>query len=481
MPRPAIVFRSPDGASKVWYYSNFTFLLGLNITLDNSITMETQQPIEPDPELEIQEILLAASNHDLETLRTLLRAGSANVQDSDTGFTPLHAAIAACEPESESAAAVEAPAPAINGHVNGNNGLEGSTVDEDQAALLEAAKRTIGLLLMNGAIWNDLDKKNQTPGCLALRLGLSELYEIMVDAGVRAEMLLSRINEGWELLGDEDENDEEDDEGDSESVPELQANKDIQQEKNGVLDKDGELQVMTVEEASTDSVAHASKPDVNSEDYLQSDLNFQHDRILDSDGNGVMMAWETDIMRRTADLLVPQEGLRILDLGHGMGIIDNFFQQKLPSAHHIIEAHPKVVEKMKRDGWHEKSGVTVHEGKWQDVVPRLIEEGITFDAIYFDTFAEDYKALRDFFTEHVIGLLEENGKWGFFNGLGADRQVCYDVYTKVVEMDALEAGFDTEWETIQVPNLDESGEWKDVRRRYWVLKEYKLPIFTYFG
>ncbi|SLM36035.1 arginine n-methyltransferase 2 [Lasallia pustulata] len=340
------------------------------------------------------------------------------------------------------------------------------------------------LLLMNGAIWNDLDRNNETPACLALRLGLSELYEIMVDAGVRAEMLLSRMNEGWELLGDEDEDDEEaDEEGedDSESVPGLQANGGRQQEQNSKVDGDGELQVMPVEGASTASVVDASNPDVNSEDYLQSDLSFQRDRILDSDGNGVMMAWETDIMKRTADLLVPQEGLRVLNLGHGMGIIDNFFQQKLPSAHHIIEAHPKVVERMKKDGWHEKSGVTVHEGKWQDVVPRLIEEGITFDAIYFDTFAEDYKALRNFFTEHVIGLLDESGKWSFFNGLGADRQVCYDVYTKVVEMDALEVGFDTVWEAIKVPNLEESGEWKDVRRRYWVLKEYKLPISTYFG
>ena len=444
------------------------------------MSMEVQQAIEPDLELETQEILLASSNHDLETLRTLLRAGSANVQDPDTGFTPLHAAIAACEPDPENAASVEAPVSAINGDVNPNGGLESSTTNGSQEALLEAAKKTMRLLLMNGAIWNDLDKNNETPGCLALRLGLSELYEIMVDAGVRAEMLMSRMNEGWELLGDDDEGDE-GGEGDSDSVLELQADRDLQPEQNGGLDGDGELQVMTTEEASMDSVADASKPDVNSEDYLQSDLSFQDDRILDSDGNGVMMAWETDIMKRTADLLVPREDLRILNVGYGMGIIDSFFQQKLPSTHHIIEAHPKVVEKMKKDGWYEKPGVMVHEGKWQDVVPRLIEEGVTFDAIYFDTFAEDYKALRDFFTEHIIGLLDESGKWGFFNGLGADRQICYDVYTKVVEMDAMEAGFDTEWETIQVPNLEESGEWKDVCRRYWVLKEYKLPILTYFG
>ena len=49
------------------------------------------------------EILLAATNHDLEALRRLLGSdvGAANVQDPDTGFAPLHAAIAACEADDE--------------------------------------------------------------------------------------------------------------------------------------------------------------------------------------------------------------------------------------------------------------------------------------------------------------------------------------------------------------------------------------------
>lgn len=75
----------------------------------------------------------------------------------------------------------------------------------------------------------------------------------------------------------------------------------------------------------------------------------------------------------------------------------------------------------------------------------------------------------------MIGLLDEGGRWGFFNGLGADRQVCYDVYGKLVEMDLFEAGFDTEWETLEVGELDKEG-WEGVRRRYWMLDEYKLPI-----
>lgn len=71
------------------------------------------------------------------------------------------------------------------------------------------------------------------------------------------------------------------------------------------------------------------------------------------------------------------------------------------------------------------------------------------------------------------GLLEEEGRFGFFNGLGADRQICYDVYTKVVEMHLSDAGLDVEWQEMDVDmkGLDEEGkgEWEGVKRRYWTL------------
>ena len=119
-------------------------------------------------------------------------------------------------------------------------------------------------------------------------------------------------------------------------------------------------------------------------------------------------------------------------------------------------------------------------------MPGLLEKGELFDAIYFDTFAEEYKALREFFTEYVIGLLDpaggpqaDGGNFGFFNGMGADRQIVKDVYNKIVEFDLFDAGFDTEWETIPIPDLDQQGEWEGVRRKYWVLNEYKLPTCRY--
>lgn len=420
--------------------------------------------IDVNVDLDIQDILLVASQHDIPKLRSLIRtheqvANPANVKDPETGFTPLHAAIAACEPEEEEGKQA--------------NGTENESQEQEKVA--QSGLKTVQFLLEEGAIWNDLDQNDETPGCLARRLKLPELYEAMVDAGVRAELLLNRLDE-YEPLEEEDEDEEEQEGGDE------QQQEDKTEEAEGTDDQSvpqlvetipvSEAQLAEITEAAT-----AADPEVNNTRYLNSNLTFQNERLLDQDQNGVMMAWETDIMARSAKKLLPTTGLRVLNIGHGMGIVDGFFQEQSPSAHHIIEAHPEVVAEMKRKGWHEKPGVQIHEGRWQDILPGLVEQGEMFDAIYYDTFAESYSDFREFFTEQVIGLLGQEGRWGYFNGMGADRQISYDVYQKVVEMDLFEAGFDIEWEEIAVPKLE--GEWTGVRRPYWVVDNYRLPLCKY--
>lgn len=329
--------------------------------------------LQIETDLTTQSLLLAAAHHDIASLKNLLSTAPANVQDSETGFTPLHAAIAACE-EDETDKTTE--------------------LAEERKHELESAAEAVRLLFQNGAIWNDLDLNNETPGCLAKRLGLDEIYGLVVDAGVRAELLLSRLDE-YQALGDESE-DENDEEADEETE--------------------------NLQPATTD-------PSANNDDYLKDTINITDTTILDSAANGVMMDWETPLMERHADLLCPRPGLRVLNIGHGMGIIDNLFQSHSPESHHIVEAHPDVLQKMRENGWYEKPGVVIHEGKWQEILPTLGD--IVFDAIYFDTFAEEYKALREFFSEWVVQFLDSEGRMSFFNGMGADRQICYDVYTKV--------------------------------------------------
>lgn len=488
------------------------------------MTPPEPQPDGPEMDINIdtniQEILLAASNHDIHKLRVLIRANETNdasnlgnpvnVRDPETGFTPLHAAIAACEDQGQDGDGAGA---GVNG--DGDAAEDG---EEDKAV------ETVRFLLHEGAIWNDLDSNDETPGCIARRIGAKELYEMMVDAGVRAELLLNRLD-GYEPLVEEEDDDDDDDDDDDESK-ETKGEEDDQ--APNLVDTNATAATASESQPEPESVTIAEIPLPNQDqnqtdnqtenqnqnlDYLTSTLTFQTDRLLDQDKNGVMMAWETNLMQKSAQKLLPKPGLRVLNIGHGMGIIDDAFQNvhssspnasstpststststpaasasasasdsdsghSGPSAHHIIEAHPAVIEEMKRKGWHEKPGVVIHEGRWQDVLPKLVSEGVMFDAIFYDTFAEDYSDFRDFFAEHVIGLLEQGGRWGFFNGMGADRQISYDVYQKVVEMDLFESGFDVEWEEIKVPKLD--GEWEGVRRPYWVVENYRLPVCTY--
>ncbi|KAL2123151.1 hypothetical protein VTJ04DRAFT_3606 [Mycothermus thermophilus] len=443
--------------------------------------------ISPSCPPETQRILTAAWSHDLDTVKKLLDTpGRASAQDPVTGETPLHAAIRSC----------------------------GSPSEDDDPADLEAASKTVYELLLWGAIWNDVDNHNETPGCVARRLGRTELYELCVNAGVRAEMLFG-VLEGYEELGSQasDEEDGEDvDMGgdvvivgeDGDEAPELvnveetksngkAESPDEQQEQQEVEDQEDQ----EAEEPRFQPPVDATQADVTSEAYLRSKLTYSDGKLVDDEGNGVMMAWETDIMRQSVDELLPgrEPGKRILNIGFGMGIIDTMFAETKPARHHIIEAHPGVLEHIDSpnskfgSAW-EESGPSpgafkVYRGRWQEVCKQLLAEDQVYDAIYFDTFGEDYSQLRMFFTEFIPGLLDPKGRFGFFNGLGADRQICYDVYTKVVELHLADAGLDVDWKVIDVDmsQLAEEGkgEWEGVKRRYWTLDKYRLPVCTFLG
>jgi len=48
-------------------------------------------------------------------------------------------------------------------------------------------------------------------------------------------------------------------------------------------------------------------------------------------------------------------------------------------------------------------------------------------------------------------------------------------------MDLFEAGFDTEWEELKIPNLKDAGEWDGLNRSYWNLDTYRLPTCRFIG
>jgi protein arginine N-methyltransferase 2 len=337
-------------------------------------------------------IIGAAERHDVPALKILLKEGSANVQDptAEVATSPLHAAIAAC----------------------------GKAEDGKEAG--NEAVQTVELLLQNGAIWNDLNREDDTPGCIALKLGQKKIYDIMVEAGVRAEILFAKMAAlGLGESGVEEEDvDEVADEAEEEQ-PAAKKQK-VSEEEVKEIPKQAEETETKLDDVSLDN--HA---------YLKSQLRYKDKILLDESDNAVMMDWEDQIMRRHAETINPKPGLKVMNVGHGMGLVDTAIQTHNPAEHHIIEAHPQVHQHLRETGWYDKPNVIIHEGRWQDILPKLVEQGVVLDGIYYDTFAEDYAALKEFFAEYVIQLLAKDGIFGWYNGLGADRQICYDVYTKV--------------------------------------------------
>ncbi|CAG8579632.1 10381_t:CDS:2 [Diversispora eburnea] len=256
------------------------------------------------------------------------------------------------------------------------------------------------------------------------------------------------------------------------------------------------------------------------EEGCRAELIFDGKKLLDSENNGVMMGWEQLLMEKHAEILCLRENLienneidetnetneinqineineinenvielNILNIGFGLGLIDSAIQKYKPTLHTIIEAHPDVYKFMIEQGWDKKPGVKIIFGKWQEVLINnnnqlLEEEGeeqVLYDGIFFDTFGEYYKDLKEFNEEVVINYLKPNGIYSFFNGLGATNSFFHDVYCKIVEMHLAELGLEINF--IEIP-LDEIFNdekeceriWEGVKRRYWNLNLYRLPI-----
>ncbi|KAI0769724.1 S-adenosyl-L-methionine-dependent methyltransferase [Trametes elegans] len=322
--------------------------------------------------------------------------------------------------------------------------------DEGISPLHSAAyienEELVRFLLANGAIWNAVDNLHNTAGDVALSLNNAECYTAIRDAGIRSELLLTLL---------------------AKRAPAA----------------DSPLNLVL---KATDSSAAGSP-----EAFLSSKLEYTKDehgqeiclvKVSETEEVGVMMGWERGIMQETVHRLCAGhenlgEGLKVLNVGFGLGIIDGLFQSlsTKPSLHVIIEPHPDVLKHMRAQGWYEKPGVKILEGKWQDFVDsdELLSVG-GFDVIYTDTFSEDYAALQQFFG-HVPDLLAgPESRISFFNGLGATNATFYDVYTHVSELHLADVGIDVEWSDVDVFEGD-TDRWGKTRE-YFAMRIYRLPV-----
>jgi len=226
----------------------------------------------------------------------------------------------------------------------------------------------------------------------------------------------------------------------------------------------------------------------STEAFLSSRLKFTKDPhgqeicLLDVGDQeiGVMMGWESEIMQETVIKLCNNHeyidrGLKILNIGFGLGMIDTLFQSlpTPPSQHIIVEPHPDVLQHMKDLGWYDKKYVKILEGKWQDFVDSNVILDIGgFDVIYTDTFSENYKDLHQFFTHIPELLADSTSRFGFFNGLGATNALFYDVYTHLSELHLADIGIDVEWSEVDLGNEEKWGK----TREYFTMPLYRLPV-----
>ncbi|KAL1705262.1 S-adenosyl-L-methionine-dependent methyltransferase [Schizophyllum commune] len=318
--------------------------------------------------------------------------------------------------------------------------------EEEGISALHAAaymqnEELVKLLLKKGAVWNAVDKLQNTAGDIALSFNNDKIYTLIRDAGIRAEMLQS-------LLGSR--------------APESSSS-------NLVI-------------RGEDDTGAAS-----TEEFLKSKLRYTKDehgqeicmlKINEDEEVGVMMGWERGIMEETVKRTTAETNgpLKVLNVGFGLGIIDGLFQSldPPPSQHVIIEAHPDVLAHMRAHGWYEKPGVKILEGKWQDVIESedILSVG-GFDVVYTDTFSEDYAQLKDFF-QHLPDLLSgPESRFSFFNGLGATNPLFYDVYTHVAELHLADVGLDVQWSDVEISSEDD--HWGQTRE-YFSLPLYRLPV-----
>lgn len=338
----------------------------------------------------------------------------------------------------------------------------------------------INYLLRNGAIWNAVDVNGVTAGEVAWSGNWTEAYAALLEEGVRQTLLLGSLEEQQGQGGDDD-----DDETGNEA--------------NAAASGNAGTANQTTQNSMTLSAPTGGEVATSNRAFLASPLRFFTDeagkeRCLDQDSNMVMAGWETEIMRRTAALLcedlperyevhdedgeVRTEGFSVLNIGYGLGIVDDFFQGYKPARHVIVEPHPDAVAFFKSRPIAGAEGVQLVEKTWEEALldPEFAASLGDFDVVYADPFAQDYKHLKRLFDVLPNLLSGPKARFSFFHGLAGTNRFFYDVYTRVAELDLRDVGLETEWHSVPVRFEDRQEVWKGVKREYWSLDEFRLPI-----
>ena len=303
--------------------------------------------------------------------------------------------------------------------------------DDGVSALMLAAGGGHGAvvekLLASGAPWNAIDRRGRCAGNHALDAGHQLIVDQLVEAAVRAELLLSAADR--------------------------------------------------VEQHRRAASATAAASEDESAEYLSRSVRYDGERLLDEANDAVMMEWERPLMEAHAARLCATGG-DVLNVGFGMGIIDGLIAAHAPRSHTIMEAHPAVLERMRADGWAERPAVRILGGRWQQSLPVLLAEGMQFDGIFFDTYGEHNSDMAEFHAA-LPRLLRPGGLYSFFNGMCPFNFFFQGVACSVVQRELRAIGLRTTFEPLAIASPD--AQWEGVRRRYFQADTYYLPHAVFVG
>lgn len=138
-----------------------------------------------------------------------------------------------------------------------------------------------------------------------------------------------------------------------------------------------------------------------------SNFTYENSNLYNENGDAVMMEWERDWMKESADI-VCKSGGDILNIGHGLGLVDSYIQEHNPKSHTIIEIHPQVHEYMRENGWYEKAKVI--ESDWRVVIDKIK----SFDGIYYDTWSNNWNDFENGLLNKLPYILNKNGIFSFW-------------------------------------------------------------------
>ena len=170
------------------------------------------------------------------------------------------------------------------------------------------------------------------------------------------------------------------------------------------------------------------KSDFLEKEFLSNNIEITDGVLYSSSPHVVLDIMSTDedlIMEESANILCQNLGT-VLNVGFGLGIIDNYIRKHNPKEHHIIEIHPKVYNLAIQQGFDKTA--KLYLGDWQDIIQEFILKGKKFDAIYFDTytFNRDKKQWA-IFGSVVNKILNKGGTFSYFNDNASKIEKIEDI------------------------------------------------------